>query len=174
MDCIKLNLNKELFEKINLRPADFSDRDILLEWRNNIKVREKSFNSQIISKEEHEKWFNEVLKSEYVILLIGLLGKKRIGQIRFNINEKIAKISVNVSPDIIGKGFGPILIIKGSKFLFENTNCEEIIAEIKSDNIASIKAFSKSGFTEIASDGNKISMRATKKDFFNLIAKLEQ
>jgi len=172
MDRIKLNLNKELFEKIKLRHATFSDRDILLEWRNNIKVREKSFNSQIISKEEHEKWFSDVLKREDVILLIGLLGKKRVGQIRFNINEKIAKISVNVAPDSIGKGFGPILIVKGSKFLFENTCCEEIIAEIKSDNIASIKAFSKSGFTEIASDDNKISMIVTKKDFLNLIEKL--
>jgi len=172
MDSIKLNLNKELFEKINLRHADFSDMNILLEWRNNIKVREKSFNSQIISKEEHGKWFNDVLTREDVILLIGALGKKRVGQIRFNINEKIAKISVNVEPDSMGKGFGPILILKGSGFLFENTDCEEIIAEIKLDNIASIKAFSKSGFTEIASDDNKISMRETKNDFLSLIAKL--
>ncbi len=172
MDSIKLNLNKELFEKINLRHATFSDRDIVLEWRNNIKIRENSFNSQIISKEEHDKWFNDVLKRKDIILLIGLLGKKRVGQIRFNINKKIAKISVNVAQDSIGKCFGPILILKGSRFLFENTDCKEIIAEIKADNIASIKAFSKSGFTEIASDENKISMRETKKDFLNLIAKL--
>lgn len=174
MDGTKLDLNKELFKKINLRLADFSDKDILLEWRNNIKVREKSFNSRIISKEEHEKWFNEALTRKDVILLIGVLDKKRIGVVRFNINEKIAKISVNVEPESTGKGFGPILILKGLKFLFENTECEEIIAEIKVDNIVSIKAFSKSGFTKTASDDNKILMKQTKNDFLLLISKLEQ
>ncbi len=161
--------NKELFEKIKLRNADISDKDILLEWRNNPKIREQSFNSEIISREEHEKWFNDVLKREDIILLIGVLENKKIGQVRFNLNDEKAKISVNAAPEFIGKGLGHILIVKGCNFLFENTFCVEIIAEIKPQNTASIKAFSKSGFTEIASDDNKILMRESKEDFLNLI-----
>ncbi|MBU1255446.1 GNAT family N-acetyltransferase [Patescibacteria group bacterium] len=148
--------------KINLRRANFSDKDILSKWRNNIKIRENSFNSQIISKVEHEKWFDDIFKKKDVILLIGLINKKRVGQVRFNINGGIAKISVNVAPDKIHKGIGPILILKGSRFLFENTCCKKITAEIKPNNIASVKAFSKAKFKKISSEGNKILMEYIK------------
>ena len=158
-----LKLNEELFEKINIRRADISDKDILLEWRNNPKIREQSFNPKIISREEHEKWFNDLLKREDVILLIGILGNKKIGQVRFNLNNENAKISVNVAPEFIGKGLGPILIVKGCNFLFENTNCNEITAEIKPHNTASIKAFSRAGFKTVSSEKDKILMKYIKK-----------
>lgn len=167
-----MGLNKELFEKIYLKRADISDKDILLEWRNHPKIREQCFNSEIISRETHEKWFNDVLKREDIILLIGVLENKKIGQVRFNLNNEKAKISVNVAPELIGKGLGPILIIKGCEFLFKNTRCKEIIAEIKPHNIASIKAFAKAGFKNILSKEDKVLMSYTKNEIrFKIMVK---
>lgn len=54
-----------------------------------------------------------------------------------------------LNPDFLGKGLGSKVIILGTEiFIKEKKPAKPIIAEIKKDNIASVKAFQKAGFKE--------------------------
>ena len=73
--------------------------------------------------------------------------KEKIGPIRFEANESAIKTSVMLNPLFLGKGFGSKVIKLGvERFIMEKKPDMQIIAEIKKDNIASIKAFQKADF----------------------------
>ena len=73
--------------------------------------------------------------------------KEKIGTIRFEANESAIKTSVMLSPLFLGKGLGSQVIKMGVKrFIMEKNPDMQIIAEIKKDNVASIKAFQKADF----------------------------
>jgi RimJ/RimL family protein N-acetyltransferase len=54
-----------------------------------------------------------------------------------------------LNPDFLGKGFGSKVIKIGvEEFIKDKNPKESLIAEIKKDNIATIKAFQKAGYKE--------------------------
>ena len=73
--------------------------------------------------------------------------KEKIGTIRFEANESVIKTSIMLNPLFLGKGLGSHVIKLGvERFIMEKKPDMQIIAEIKKDNIASIKAFQKADF----------------------------
>ena len=75
--------------------------------------------------------------------------KEKIGPIRFEANESAIKTSVMLNPLFLGKGLGSQVVKMGVKrYIMEKKPDMQIIAEIKKDNVASIKAFEKAGFKE--------------------------
>ena len=155
----KYSLDKESIKDVVLRPANQSDCGILLQWRNDPRIRKNFFNSESVEEGEHRRWFNALLKDDNKILLIGVLKEKRVGQVRFDIHDKMAKISINVSPKLLGKGLGPYLITKGCAYLFRKTRVKEVIAEIKPENEVSRKSFQYADFTTLYSTPQKIIMK---------------
>jgi len=126
------------------------------------KVRKNSFDTELIEEGGHRAWFNRVLQDENIKLFIGISDGERMGQVRFNIDGTVAKISVSVSPELIGKGFGPVLIREGCRNMFENTGVKRIIAEIRPENERSRKAFQSAGFGTLKSDSGKTTMQLDK------------
>ena len=75
--------------------------------------------------------------------------KEKIGTIRFENKEGVTKTSVMLNPLFMGKGLGSHVIKQGvERFIMEKKPVMQIIAEIKKENVASIKAFEKAGFEE--------------------------
>ena len=73
--------------------------------------------------------------------------EKKVGTIRFETNVNVIKTSAMLNPLFFGKGLGSRVIKMGvEKYIKENKPKKSLIAEIKKDNIASIKAFQKAGF----------------------------
>src|SRR3972149_9275423 len=136
---------------INLTLKEVKNDDIhdLFKWRNHPSVRRNFFNAKLLSWEEHEKWFKERTQNPNTTIYIAHYRKNKIGTIRFESKEESIKVSVMLNPEYIGKGFGSIVIRKGTeRFIKEKGMSKPLIAEIKNNNIASIKAFSKAGFKE--------------------------
>lgn len=135
-----------MLELRNIEPADIND---LFEWRNHPDVRKNSFNTDSISWDEHEKWFNVKIKDPNTTIYIAYYKEKKIGSIRFENKDNVIKINVMLNPDFLGKGLGTETIRLGTeKFVSEKGQDRPIVAEIKTGNIASIKAFQKAGFKE--------------------------
>ncbi len=65
-----------------LRKAEQKDRNLLLKWANERKVREASFVSTVITPQQHEKWFQNVMKSDCIFQFIYEVDSCPIGQIR--------------------------------------------------------------------------------------------
>ncbi len=72
----------------------------------------------------------------------------QVGQIRYDITDDTAVVSLSLAREARGRGLGPALIWRGSERCFADSSVKLIRAYVKPDNKASIRAFSKAGFTD--------------------------
>ena len=134
---------------IYLTKAETTDINDIFEWRNHPDIRKNFFNQELLSWDEHEKWFMARLSDPDATVYMAYHKKEKIGSIRFESKDSVIKTSVMLNPDFLGKGLGPKVIKLGvERFIMEKNPDMQIIAEIKKDNVASIKAFEKAGFEE--------------------------
>lgn len=140
-----MDLNHEL----SFRKAKESDRDILFEWVNEAETRRQSFQEHRITPEEHDRWFQNVLKDERIQLLILYLSEKPVGSIRFSIEGKNAVLSYSIDSGYRGRGLGKELIKMASDYGRESLGLSSLRAVTKLDNIASQKVLLENGFLQI-------------------------
>lgn len=133
---------------LSLRNATLNDAKFIFALRDNQEIRQHSFNSASFTYEEHLNWFTKVLQDcNHIVLIAEKNNATLIGVVRFSITGNNAKISIFIDPSIHGKGFGTELLILAKNWLKTNNHdIHTIIAEIMPDNIASKKAFEKSGY----------------------------
>lgn len=146
---------------IILRTVKEDDMRDMWIWRNHPETRRRSFNSDEIPFEQHQRWFTARLKDPNAVIIIAedRQGRK-LGQVRFNKEAPEAKISVGLNPDFFGQGIGSLLIAKATlHFLDTNGDISTVIAEVIEDNIASLKAFSKAGYAVAKEDAVKEAKR---------------
>ncbi len=134
---------------INLTKAGITDINDIFKWRNHPDIRKNFFNQETLSWDEHEKWFMARLSDPDATVYMAYHKKEKIGSIRFESRDRVIKTSVMLNPDFLGKGLGPKVIKLGvERFIMEKNPDMQIIAEIKKDNVASVKAFEEAGFEE--------------------------
>lgn len=135
---------------IKIRSAKENDSKDIFEWRNDEITREMSHTSEIIEWENHSKWFSSSLGSKSRILLICEDDySEKIALIRFDIFESNSVISINLNPTQRGKGLAKSCLIRSIEFFSkEYIEIENLIAQIKENNIASQKTFLGIGFTK--------------------------
>ena len=134
--------------KVYLREATMDDKDLLFEWTNDPVVRSESFHSEEISYEEHSKWFDRIMSDENELQFVLVSGDEDIGQARLTIEDGNAVVSYSIAPDNRGQGFGTEVIRLLQEEARKNSRIHRLVAQVKSSNIASMKCFEKSGFTE--------------------------
>ena len=134
--------------KVVLRRASVEDSRRVWEWANDPGVRASAFSSDPIPWESHQKWFNAKLVSPHTSLFIGSNGAGiPFGQIRFDlISEGEAEIDLNVDASNRKGGLGSALIRAGVDEALKSPALQMVHARIKSDNVASMRAFEKAGF----------------------------
>ena len=134
---------------IEVVPADGSHCNMILIWRNDITSRKNFLNSEIISLENHKKWYNNYLKKYPLQLFICKLNNDCIAMVRFdNIYDKESYlVSINLNPLFRGKKLSALCLKNAIELFIKHHKCEYIYAEIKPQNIASIKCFEKNNFT---------------------------
>ena len=134
---------------LKLTKAEITDINDIFEWRNHPDIRKNFFDSEVITWNDHERWFNKKLKDQDTTIYIAYYIENKIGTIRFEANETVIKTSIMLNPLFLGKGLGSKVIKLGvERFIMEKKPDMQIIAEIKKDNFTSIKAFTKAGFKE--------------------------
>ena len=137
-------------ENLYLRRADEHDKDLLFEWANDNSVRENSFETHIITPEEHEKWFERLLKDEEQVQFILMKDKKPIGQIRLSIEGANAIIGYSLSRSERGSGFGKDMIrLLIEKVKYEYPDIKKLIGRVKPSNPESVQCLNKNGFNEV-------------------------
>ena len=145
-----INKNYEKFGKmVSVRLANLSDSKEVFNWRNDNTTRKMSHTNDIIDWQEHNHWFDSNLESKSQCLLICYIEEthEKVAAVRFNLQNNIAIISINLSPSMRGKGFAvPCLNEAIDYFISKFSSLSIIEAEIKPVNLASIKAFEAVGF----------------------------
>ena len=139
---------RALRQDVRVRRAVESDCRVLWEWANEPDVRAQSFSSEPIPWERHVRWFEVRLQDAKCVLFIGEdMSGTPIGQVRFDIAQERATISVSLSATSRGRGLGPVLIKRTGEALGNLAPVEFIDAYVKPDNLASVRAFEKAGYT---------------------------
>jgi UDP-2,4-diacetamido-2,4,6-trideoxy-beta-L-altropyranose hydrolase len=135
--------------ELSLRAAQITDMWKLYEWRNAEENRTQSFETETISRETHQTWFERVLKDSARALLIGQVEGKDVGTLRYDFSGNTAHVSIYLAPGLGGRGLGTEILRAGTKWVATNhPEVEKLIAEIRPSNTASRMAFSKAGYTE--------------------------
>jgi UDP-2,4-diacetamido-2,4,6-trideoxy-beta-L-altropyranose hydrolase len=143
-------MTKKVFQKTSmlyLRFAEPEDVKDLFNWRNDPATRQASFNTDEISFEEHKKWFEETLADPKINLFI-ICDKdcNKLGQIRFDKKEDFAEINITINPNYRNQGVGSLALSKSLGIYINNFDVKQVIAKVKKDNVASLKAFQTAGF----------------------------
>jgi len=146
--------------KIFFRFADEQDLEDLFEWRNQPSTRKYSFQTDEITIDQHKAWFERSLKNPKRNIFIALTEKnEKIGQVRFDRDGLEAEVSIGLAERFMGKGYGTQMLTEACELYFNNYEVDIIIAKIKKENSASVRAFEKSGFSHHSDHESYLEMR---------------
>ena len=123
--------------------------DELLTWRNDVVSRQMFIDQRIITAKEHELWFTRCLVDPMTCIHIGIFEQKKIGVCRYNLEPSgdIARVSLNTNPEIRGRGLASIFLTASINHYLHHKNIM-LIALLKIENLASLRVFKNSGFSE--------------------------
>lgn len=133
--------------KLRVRPAMEDDLMMIFNWANDSLTRRMSFNQNFIPLEDHKKWFNKVLSQRKTHLLIIEADKSNnwipIAQVRV---DEDGEISMSLVSQFRLQQLAKPVIKAGIEYIKNEFQIDELVANIKKENIASVKAFKKAGF----------------------------
>ena len=144
---------------IKTRKAEFKDSKIIFEWRNDELTRKMSHTTDIVDWDGHSAWFASSLENKNRLLLLceNKNDSKKIAVVRFDVNSMRALMSINLSPDIRGKGISKQCLSESiENFKNEFPQVVALDAEIKLENIASQRVFKSIGFVNVRDDTNTL------------------
>lgn len=131
---------------LKIRKANCADLDWIYELSNDDTVRKNSFNQNHILFDTHQKWFKSKINKHNNVFLIGELGDDRVGQVRFEITNSCAQISISIDPEYRKLGIGSMLLHKSLNIIRNEYGVDTVRAFIKTDNKTSKSLFEKCGF----------------------------
>lgn len=135
-----------------IRPATDCDCRSYFDWVNDSDVRVNSINSFPITWEEHYRWFNSKIASVDCRMMVGIIGDKPIGQIRFDkTRNQTWEVDFSIASSNRGRGLGHDLLRLGI-WAMKKFSELPISATVKSGNSRSRRCFERQGFKKVAQD----------------------
>ncbi|MER3395944.1 MAG: hypothetical protein C4318_00535 [Acidimicrobiia bacterium] len=135
-------------EEISIRKAEHGDVRFLYEIRNDPAVVEASATGRGVEWKSHLLWIDQKLR-QGALLFIAVAKGRPVGYIRFDPlleSSDSYEVAVGLVEAFRQRGIGTSLILKGS-LLAESLGASKLLARIKPDNTASVRAFQAAGYT---------------------------
>lgn len=129
--------------------ASFEDAERLFAWRNDEAERLYSHNSEPLNFDEHCKWLSELLSDNKRELLIVHLDGIPVGTLRIDSRQEVAELAWSTDINHRQRGIGKAMLKQ-----FLNSRPGKYRAEIKAQNVASIKMAESAGMILIKTIGN--------------------
>lgn len=157
-----------VFDNVKLRPITLNDTDLIVNWRNNPKVKQFFIYQDEFTKETHERWFYEkIINGDVVQYIIEILEQGKscipIGSVYYrdiNVDFKSAEFGIFIGEDIHrGKGIGTRVCKEFTEFGHKTLGFHRIFLRVLSKNLQAYKAYKKVGYRVegVFSDMVKIS-----------------
>jgi UDP-2,4-diacetamido-2,4,6-trideoxy-beta-L-altropyranose hydrolase len=135
-------------DTLRLRYVRERDSHVLWQWANDPEARAVSFSSTAIPWQEHLNWFHSKVNNLHCIFFIATDSEDvPVGQVRYDLANDAATISVSLDRHQRSKGYGSLLLRLSAQALFATTAIAMIHAYVKPDNHASLRAFAKAEYT---------------------------
>ena len=133
-------------QKLFCRKAILKDMKLFYIWVNELEVRKNSLNKKKISWNSHKNWFKKKIQNKKSILYVFEKKDSAVGQVRFDKQNKIVKISFSICEKFRGRGLGKKMLSMAIK-KYKPGKKIILIGEVKPKNLSSIKIFRSMGFT---------------------------
>ena len=130
-----------------MRFATLKDSKQIFDWRNDAVSRSMSASANIVKWSEHAKWYKTALLNPNCVIIVGEDAYGSLGMVRFDYdNERTqAEVSINLNPSRRGENLSSSLLSESIGFAIF-TKTIRLTAQIKHQNIVSIRSFTKCGF----------------------------
>lgn len=137
------------YEDCQLRPLAEADKDRVLAWRNQERVRINMYTDHVISADEHAAWFREALKSQTAKHFIFEYQAKPVGFVSFTKISQRHRTCVwafYLGEANLPKGSGAAMEFLALEQAFEHLGIRKLQCEVFVFNAAVIKLHERFGF----------------------------
>ncbi len=137
-----------------LRKAKENDIADIYKYLHRDFIKKYSSNSEKDEWIQHKRWYKFLINSEtYLLYIVEDENGSFLGQVKFEIDEEIAVVSLYLIEDIRGRGIGKgVLEISLEELTFESNDVKDILAYILDENERSIRLFKSCGFDFIGQE----------------------
>jgi spore coat polysaccharide biosynthesis protein SpsF len=132
-----------------LRPAYACDRDFVREARNDDAAVRLSGTCRPVTSAEHDAWFTARLANPGAPIWIGEVDEKRVGTVRVDVCSGVGEVGIAVHEAARGRGYGRALLAALLDELRGDQQVVHLIARIRPENTASVRAFRSVGFVDV-------------------------
>ena len=138
----------EEMPNMEVRRATMDDAPYVLEWRNDPQTVAMS-KTGAVAVHDHFVWFAKSIDNQDRDLFIAWENGRRVGMVRFDRVDDVWLVSINIAPNERRKGYASSALRRA----IEEVGNRHLLAEIKPDNLASIRAFKRCGFRQVGETG---------------------
>lgn len=135
-----------------LRQATLNDWAVLFYWHSDPTTRASSTTSAT-SLEAHMQWLRRAIASG--TLFVAVDDHDKIGTVRLDVFAGAAEIHLTVAPDQRGKRYSTAIIAKAVVKCMD-LDVTKMVARVRTENYASLRAFADNGFLPESYSGQRI------------------
>lgn len=160
--------------QVGLRPLEEKDLPMTLGWRNQESIRKWFFNSKVLTREQHYRWFHayENLDDDYVFIIEMLdgtiwipVGQVALYHIEWNtLTSEYGRLMIG-EPAAQGKGVAKAATKMILEIGFNIFNLNEIYLEVYENNLPARAIYTDCGFKILSTDTNIVKMRILREEF---------
>jgi spore coat polysaccharide biosynthesis protein SpsF len=132
---------------LTARRAERTDARLLWRWANDPETRRRSFGKATIPYADHLTWLAAKLASDASAIWIFRDGPEPVGQVRVDLADGVAEVSLVVAPEHRGRGYGKSMLASALPLLRRDfAPHHRVRALVLDDNVASLRLFTAGGF----------------------------
>lgn len=160
-------------ERVILRLLEKNDLPLTLSWRNQDHIRKWFLNSDVISQQTHNAWFERyaALDNDFVFIILAKdLNNVSVGQISlYDIDWNVGgaeygRLMIG-HPEARGKGCARHATNLVLRIGFEQLGLQEIHLEVKEENFLAQRIYLDCGFVETYKRDRLVQMKISALDF---------
>lgn len=138
-----------LENRIKLVDLTENELPMLLSWRNKELIRNVMMNSELITWDQHVKWFNNYQSNQSLQTKIFYFNNKPYGVVNIqgiDVENKKCEWGFYIGDEYSPLGMGSLLGYTSLNYIFQDLGIRKLTAEVLSFNTKSIKFHEKLGF----------------------------
>lgn len=135
----------------DLKDINTEDSNLILRWRNQLNIRAVMKNSDVLGKEEHEKWLKKVINSDNYKIKIFYFNNVAYGLGNFKLltpSKEIGEWGFYIGESTATKGMGTALGYTFLNYIFDELKIRKVCAEVFDYNEISLYFHQKLGFKQ--------------------------